>query len=396
MKLEKLSASSLQSADMCMARYWAEINAGYGSSIKNNYARLGSSVHNTLEDFVKKFHIEKIIVPDQWPFLVALYKKHFMDNFDTSDCSGNWYDSGLEMLQNWYDESDFSYFDVISVEQKKHFDVQTSIGPIPVTYIIDRLDSLGEGRVRVVDYKTSNEILTPELLAKKIQARIYGLAIQIEMKDNPPSEIWVEFNMLRFKPVMIRLTREDNVATYRMLQRAAEKIIASKVDKDTLEDFETLNPQCLFCIRRTNCSAVTKNVNSGGIFSYDGDLEAMVNARALLEFQKKAAESAAAELETAILAQLEGLDLLDFETDLVSAKIGVSKRRQFDVEKIIEIIGVERFASYGGKPQMLAADFDKMCKLVSPAEAATLRSEAIAYKFGEPKIEVKYKGDFVK
>lgn len=393
MELKKLSASSLQAADMCLARYYAESKAGYGATIRNNYARLGSSVHGALEDFVKLCFIEKKAYANK-DFLIAYYKKHFMANFETAELSGDWYDQGIEMLDNWYEHMDFSYFEVQTVEQKKRFHVKTSIGDIPLNYVIDRFDILGPNKYRVVDYKTSNELLTPELLYKKIQARIYALAIQIEHPD--AEEIWVEFDMLRFRPVQYLFTRDDQVATYRMLQRAAERIIAAKVEYPSdVKKLETLNPQCMFCIRKTNCSAVQRNVESDGIFAYQDDLEAMVNARALLEFQKKAAESAMAELETLILATMENEDLLDYETDLVSTEVGVSKRRQIDTDVIISIIGEDTFEQFGGKKTMLASDFDKMCKALPPDKAALIKAEAVSDKFGDPKLKIKLKGEFV-
>lgn len=393
MELRKLSASSLQSADMCLARYYAESKAGYGATIRNDFARLGSSVHGALEDFVKLCYIEKKAYANK-DFLIAYYKKHYMKNFETAELGGDWYDQGLVMLENWWDHADFSYFEVQSVEQKKSFPVNTSIGKIPLNYVIDRFDVLGPNKYRVVDYKTSNEILTPELLYKKIQARIYALATQIEHPD--AEEIWVEFDMLRFRPVQYLFTRDDQVATYRMLQRAAERIIAAKVEYPSdVKKLETLNPQCMFCIRKTNCSSVQRNVESEGVFAYQDDLEAMVNARALLEFQKKAAESAMAELETVILATMENDDLLEYDTDLVTTEVGVSKRRQIDADVIISIIGEDAFQQFGGKRAITAAEFDKMCKALPADKVALLRSEAVSDKFGEPRLKVKLKGEFV-
>ena len=392
MELKKLSASSLQSADMCLARYYSEVKAGYNATIRNNFARLGSSVHGALEDFVTLCFIEKKAYANR-DFLIAYYKKHFMENFETAELSGDWYDQGIQMLENWFEHIDFSYFEVDSVEQKKQFFVNTSIGKIPLNYVIDRKDILGPNRYRIVDYKSSNEILTPELLYKKIQARIYALALQIEHPD--AEEIWVQFDMLRFRPVQCLFTRDDQITTYRMLQRAAERIIAAKVEgPDDLRKLETLNPQCMFCIRKTNCSAVQRNVASDGAFAYGTDLEAMVNARALLEFQKKAAEAAMGELETLILATMENDDLLEFDTELVTTEVGVSKRRQIDTDVIISIIGEETFQQFGGRKTMLATDFDKMCKALPPDKAALIKSEAVSDKFGEPKLKVKLKGEF--
>ena len=396
MDLKKLSASSLTSAENCLARFYAEKEAGYGATMRNNYARLGSSVHGALEDIVKACFIDgKVLI--SWEILLVLYKKHFMIEFETAELAGSWYEDGVEMLKNWYASADFSYFKVLSCEVKEYFSVNTSIGPIPVTYIIDRLDEISPGVIRVVDYKTSNELLNKDLLKAKIQARIYALAMQIKYKNQNLQEIWVEFNMLRFSPVNVLFTRDDNIQTYRMLQRAAERIIAAKVDEENpIENLETLNPQCRFCIRKTTCSAVLNNAKVGGSLSY-GSLDEMIDARALFEFQKKAAESAAEELETLILAELENMELLEAETDMVEAKVTISKRRQIDTDKVVEILGEEDFNRFGGRKSLTIGEFDRMCKQVPADISSRLKDEAVSIKFGEtPKLQVKMKGSFTK
>lgn len=393
MELKKLSASSLQAADMCLARFHAQMEAGYGADIKNDYAKFGSSCHGAFQDYVDIVYIKKKIYANL-EILLAYFKKHYQIEFKTADLSSHWYTDGIELLTKWYNRTDFSYFEVVSVESKEYFDVQTSIGPIPITYIIDRLDKLDERVYRIEDYKTSNELLSPEGLFKKIQARIYGLALMIKFKEEQLDEVWVEFDMLRFTPVQICLTREDCAETYRMLQRAAERIIAAKIDEENpIEDLETLNPECGFCIRKTNCSAIKKNISVDGVFAYS-TLEEMVNARALFEFQRKAASRASEELETLILAEMERENLLEYETDFVDVKLGMSKTRVIDVDAAIQIVGEDTFLQYGGRKQILTGDFDKLVKASPPALAQRLSNEVVSYKYGEPKVGVKMKGDF--
>jgi len=395
MELKKLSASSLRAADMCLARFYADTQAGYGAHIKNNYARLGSSVHGALQDYVQVNYIDKKFFANE-DFLIALYNKHFQEEFQTADLSGEWYEAGKEMLQRWYDRTDFSYFEVVSVEKKLHFDVKTSIGVIPVTYIIDRLDYLGNGVYRVIDYKSSNELLNPKLLFDKIQAKIYALAMMIELKDAQPpvQEIWVEFDMLRFTPVQTLFNRQQIGESYRMLQRAAEKIIEAKVDEDhPIQELETLNPECGFCIRKATCSALLNNIKVGGTYTFD-TLEDMVNARALFEFQMKAAKAAMDELNPLILAQMEQAELIEMDTTLVDVKVDMYKSRVFDVDQIIRIIGQEKFYELGGKNVITAADFDRMIKRVTSAEAQLLKTEAVGFEYGDPRVKVKMKGNF--
>lgn len=136
-----------------------------------------------------------------------------------------------------------------------------------------------------------------------------------------------------------------------MLQRAAERIIAAKVEYPSdVKKLETLTSTACSCIRKTNCSAVQRNVESDGVFAYQDDLEVMVNARALLRVPEEV-ESAMVELETLILATMENENLLDYETDLVSTEVGVSKRRQIDTDVIISSSEKATPEQYGGKKE---------------------------------------------
>src|SRR5690606_25707099 len=152
--------------------------------------------------------------------------------------------------------------EVLSVEQKLNFPIKTSAGMIPFTYILDRLDKIENGVYEVVDYKSIRAYIRPEELKGKIQPRAYALAIQIQYPD--AEKIFVSFDMLRHnEKIGVTFTRQDNIDTYRYLQRAAERIIATDEDKTE----ETINEECKWCIKKTTCDTLARSVAAGTVHS---------------------------------------------------------------------------------------------------------------------------------
>lgn len=385
MKPKSFSATALEVAELCPARYGAE-NVNYGKGIANSAASLGSTVHGALENFVKMCHLDKTHDPSI-ELLMDLYKMSWIAQMGNSDFENDDFRDGVEMLKAWFKRTDFSSFEVISCEIKENFSVTTSEGPIPFNYIWDRHDRLDENTLRVVDYKTNRWGISPDILRKKVQARCYSLAAQIKYKDLPIERIWVEFDMLRHDgPVGVVFTREDNAATWRWLKDTAERILA--MDPDNLE--ERLNPNCNFCVRKAKCGALNRNVAVGGIFSIASAIEA-VDQRAALEYQKKGIQNLIDELDTIILAEAKENEVFEFESALNKLSIGVSSRRSIDAERVEQVIGPRLMEKYGGKSITLT-NVDKMCKSADLTDEQKKQVKALIYsKQGEPSVKVSAK-----
>jgi RecB family exonuclease len=385
MKPKSFSATALEVAELCPARYGAE-NVARGRGIENNAAGLGSSVHDALENFVKLCHLDKSHEPTL-ALLLDLYKMGYMTIMGTTDFETEDFYDGEAMLKKWFARTDFSSFEVISCEIKENFVVNTSQGPIPFNYIWDRHDRLDETTLRIVDYKSNRWGINADDLRKKVQARCYALAAAIKYKDQNYEKIWVEFDMLRHDgPVGVLFTREDNAATWSWLKQTAERILA--MDENNLE--ERLNPNCNWCVRKASCGALHKNVAVGGIMAIGSAVEA-VDQRAALEYQKKGIQNLIDELDTIILAEAKKKEVFEFESDLNKLSIGVSSRRTADAERVEQVIGERLFLKYGGK-SITVTNIEKMCKSPDLTDEQKKQVRSLIYKkTGEPSVKVSAK-----
>lgn len=389
MKPNSASATALHVADLCLARYAAE-HVWKAKGPGSHAASLGTSVHGALEIFVKYCYIDRTHEPSS-SFLIDLFKMSYMKTFDTVEL-GEGFDSGVEMLTNWYNRTSFDGVTVISCEQRSHFMVPTSIGEIPFNYIWDRFDRIGEREYKVVDYKSSVWGVNPADLKKKIQPRAYGLAAAIQLKTNgfEYDKIWVEFDMLRHDPVGIVYSREEITETWNFIRNILEeKIIPTPADNAP----ETLNPECRFCIRKQVCRALVSNIAAGGVFGLEFDQ--IIDRRAALEFQKAGIAAAIAELDEVILAESRDQDQQNFFTEQNEVYIGLTNtKRRVNADQVEMIVGQDLFEQYGAK-LMAVGQWEKLCKDSRLTEEQRRQLKSVVYKPpGDVAIKVRSRSAF--
>jgi len=390
MKPKSFSATAMHVAELCMSRYKAE-SIDYSKGMGGTAASLGTSVHGALEMYVKQVYLDHTGSPDL-KLLLDMFRLSYMQTFHTSEAVGPDYDDGVVMLKNWFKRDDLGdpNRQVISCEVKTNFPIQTSLGPIPFNYIWDRFDKVGDGVYRVVDYKTNRWGINPDDLRNKLQARAYALAAAIQLKDQHPERIWVEFDMLRHDgPVGIEFSREDNEATWRFMKQMAETIIAQ--DYDNVR--ETLNPECNFCVRKTSCTQLLKNITTGGVFAHS-DEAARVDLRAQLEYQRKAVGMALEEVDAILLTDARELDVMQFDSPTHELRVGVSSQRAVDADFVEKVIGPVLFRKYGGF-KFTIGNIEKLLKGDELTPEQKIELGALIYmKKGEPRIKVSEKSTF--
>lgn len=385
MKLTSISASSIQTFEGCTARYYAEnVERTPSPNSGSDPARLGSAVHNALERMVSDALIDKVRdlnLPD----LLSFYQQEFMKEFKRIGQVGdNWYDDGVEMLTRWIERADFDDVRVEMVEQKMKVPIKTSIGEVPYTFIFDRLDTFerdGKKIVRVVDYKTWRQYLTPEALRQKPQARLYAMAIAIAFKHLDPDEIWVCFDQLRYDSVEIPFDRDDNVKTWKYVREVAERIIQTPDGGK-----RTLNPECQFCVLKSTCPQVTKNIEAGGVMSFKGDRNAMAQRVMELEGAAKAIKYAIEEVNEELLKDAMEADEIEFDTADFHVVFKSMRRKSYDPAEVREIIGDNLFASMG---KINNSEIEKLLKgeALNSSQKSRLRSSA-RQSIGEPKPKI--------
>lgn len=372
-----LSASSLNTAEACLARWKAE-NFNRTPSMSNKAADTGTAVHGALEMFVKAVFIDKKESWDNLDLLLQLYDLSYMDTFESADLQTDEHADGLTLVKKWHQRTQWDGVTVESVEVKESFSIPTSEGDIPFNYIWDRSDQLGPHEYRVVDYKTIRAFVTPEQLKKKIQPRAYALAAQIKW---PHAErIWVEYDLLRHDSVGAVFTKADNALMWKYLKRAAERIIAT----DENNTPETLNPECRFCIRKVVCGTLSKAMTGGTIFGITPDEAA--RRKLMISSQIKALESLDAELDAVLMKEAEAKDLFEWETDDVKVAITASKRRQVNSNAVANIVGAEVTKKYGN---FTLGNVDKMMADESiPLQVRAEVKRLIGVKWGQPSAKV--------
>lgn len=376
-----VSASALETAEHCLAMYKAS-SIQRANGFQNNAAQLGTALHGALEKYVDPIMMKSGMW--DWVFLKLCYEVSYQEVFGTNR---ERYDDGLVILEGWYNrsdqQSDIQSVEILSREVKKSFDVPYMLNgqeqKVPCNYIMDRIDRLGEGRFRVVDYKSQLASLSPEVMRHKIQPRIYALAIQIEYPS--ATEIWVQYDFLRYERVATRFTRDDNIETWRWLKRAVQRII------DTPEENppETLNEHCKYCVRRFQCSTLQNNISVGGIYSLSVDQMAILYHD--LASRESAIKSMKDDLEIQLLKYANEKQEMDFPLgEDLNVSVTSKKRRYIDRDKMAQILGPEIIKDYGKVNVSELDEIRKDPRLTN--EQKSLLNTAVFYKHSDPGIKV--------
>lgn len=373
-----LSATAAAAFEACPARWKAEF-ANRVPAPSSSAADLGTVCHATLEDFVAAGHEPQ--QKGKQPIIEGMYEKHYHDLMPDDSRKAE----GMSMIRTWHERTDFINRVVLSTEKKESFDIPTSAGPIPFNYIWDRCDLLegpwshnGEMRIEVIDYKTISRPLSPDGLKDKIQARCYGLAAQLKYPE--ADKIWVTFDLLRYDPVGVVFTKDENRATWRYLKKLAERVIELE-ESDPFP--ERLNNECHWCIRRLSCESLQANVAVGGIMSL-GDPKEVAAKRHKLAQQAKALDKLVQELDDYLIDWAEKEDVLEWATDDLRVVVTARKTRAIDSSRAAEVLTPDQLKKYGS---VGVTTVDRMIKegALTPAQKANL-IDLMSNKFGEPKI----------
>lgn len=373
MKPTSLSASAALKFLDCPADYKASY-IDRAHDVSGIAADLGTVCHSALQELVER----GLHFPQQ-PFtvLIEIFDRHYDIVFRGNEDKRA---EGRKMMENWYGRCNDEYWEgrtVLTTEVKKNFpspkfpDGTT----IPVNYIFDRMDSVGN-RIEVIDYKSVAIPVQPEDLRRRVQPLIYGLAAQIEYPQ--AEEIRVYYDLLRYDLVGITLTKADNAATWAWLK----KLILDMWASDGTE--EIINPNCRWCIRKLICDEFLKHEAVGGPLSIS-DPATAADMRAILDWKRAAISKAIESLDDVIFEHAERTESTEFRTDKTIVTIGISGKREVDSERVAAIVGPDLMAKYGSVGVGIV---DKMIKdgEVTNEQASQLR-QITRKKMTAPKIK---------
>lgn len=370
-----------------MAR-WKVENFDRTPQFSSEPANIGTSVHYALEHFVHDVYLEKKYGWDQVQHLTAYYQIGYVETFNSTNFDTDAFRDGAALVAKWYDRNRSGLRNtVLSCEVKENFIIKTSAGEIPVNFIWDRADQIDDDTYEVVDYKTLRAPVQPSDLKQKIQPRLYALAAQIKWPT--AQKIWVSFDMLRYDEVGTVFTREENADTYRYLQRAAERIIATSED----EVEETLNPECKWCIRKTECDTLQR-ANTGGN-PMGMPIEEVARRAFEIDSQILALKYAQEQLEKILSEAMEAEDSFEETFGDFDVKMSASPRRSVaDAHAIAAIVGEEVARKYGN---FTVTSIDAMIKDgVLDAQQIAQVKKYINTNWTTPRPKIKKREDFSK
>lgn len=387
---KSLSATAMNTANSCLARYHAE-NYVKANNISKPAASNGTAIHSALEAFITKFFVEPNARKPKFEDLEMLYKYYYMKNFPQGEEDDELYKVGIKCVKDWFYRADYADGrTIISTEARKQFPLRTSKGIIPFTYIIDRLD-FKDGFYEVIDYKSSVINVSATELNKKLQGKAYALALLFEhpeIADDPAGGVWVTFEMLRYAPVSVFFTVEECRQTYQDLVVIAENILAAEEPTPENPLPETLNQECTFCVRKASCVEIRKNIDVGGIFGLS--LQEQIDMRAQIEFQRTAMGSLMKELDEVIEPAIVMSDedgATEYNTNFTKAFFKTSSHRVCSDPRLAQKLVGDDLWNRFAKTEMGIGQYDKMLKDPSLSEDTVKQlKELVKKEYGEPRL----------
>lgn len=383
-----LSASSLQVAQGCLARWKAEyLNRGGGFS--NSAASVGTSFHYAAEKFVEAVYLKQEFGWDQIKKLEKFYMEGYVETFGNANFRSAEYKDGWDLCKKWHKRTDLStVHEIVSVEKYMTFPIPTSIGEVPFNYIMDRFDILevdenGEPTViRVVDYKTIRIPITPEELRDKIQAKAYAVMARIQFPK--VRQIWVQFDLVRHDTVSVVFDYDDCVAIWNEIVAEAERIIATPESNTP----ETLNMDCRYCSRAPICKTLNKSIEVGSILGMS--IDDIASKKLQVQYQLKGLTALEARLDEALLGEAVNQDALEYDTADALVEIKRSRMRKIrDTMKVAEILGPELTKEIGN---FSLTQLDNLMKSgVLTDEQVEQIQDQLYFSYGDPKAKVKEK-----
>jgi hypothetical protein len=345
----------------------------------NAAASVGTTVHGALEDFVRAVHIDKTHAGldrvKQKELLITYLQMSYVKTFGMTDMETPEYEDSFKLAMRWFERTTWDDVESVeSVELKETIKVpynhpDGTVHEVDFNYIMDRVDYLGDGVWRVVDYKSIRALMQPDELETKLQARAYALAIQIKHPD--AKRIHVVFDLLRHEPIGLGFTRDDNVKFWQFLCAETQRIV--NLDEADVEP--NLNKECKWCVKNVSCKLFELNAINGGIMGLSID-EVAAKYEMLLDMQTTL-NIMVPNLEDELMRHAAKTEVLDWETaDGREVSVYTTNgRRSVNAERAQEILGPDLFAEHG-KQSITVATIEELCKdpTIDPEMRAKLKA----------------------
>ncbi len=181
----------------------------------------GNAIHATLNTFFK----------DPKADILKTFKSHWKnEGFENKKHEELYFQKGEQYLTKFISQNPPPYPNTIKLEESFKF----FLGDLTVSGKIDRVDTLPDGKIEIIDYKTSPKMLTPKEAATDLQLSIYALAAT-KLQEKPfakkPEDIILS---------LYYLDTQTKITTTRTQQQLddAEKQILDYVSQIESSDFK--------------------------------------------------------------------------------------------------------------------------------------------------------------
>jgi RecB family exonuclease len=371
MKLRSLSATAANTYESCPRRFQAE-HLDRAPSLSGAAANLGTACHRVAQRWVEEDHYRR---PFDGDVLRILWDESYWRLFR----DGTRYDEGLGMIERWAKRQNWEGRTVLSTEHKRSFTLDTSIGPVPFNYIMDREDELEDGDIEVVDYKSISMPVQPSDLKNRLQSRAYALAAWLEHPN--ARRIWVTFDLFRYDPVGIVFTASECEDTHRYFLALAERIIAD----DQAE--EILGNDCRWCVRKDVCATLNAHIDAAGETLAITDLRHLAEKRFGAAIARKALDSQLEELDAQLLAHLVKNDTEEEVVPGYVVRISRSRRRVVDNSRLAQLLPPEIFGRLATVGPSAVDELLKAGEL--DADTASLVRQTMRWTQGKGTVDVR-------
>lgn len=218
--LTYISYSQIQTFQMCPLHYKLRylLNIPSAPSPALSY---GISVHGALRDFYQ----QRIQQPDLTPGVIhdLLQKNWLKDGYTSKQHEQQSFAQADHILLEFVNENIDSKSKTLAIEYPFNF----WLGKVKVGGRIDRIDTLPDGRIEIIDYKTGQNIPDAKKLKEDFQLTFYALAateIHDDILNRSSDDIILSLYYLdsNTKLTTVRTKEELKIAKEKILQKVTE------------------------------------------------------------------------------------------------------------------------------------------------------------------------------
>ena len=211
--------------------------------VKDFNQSYGTAVHSALESFFKSYQ-KKLILPDK-SFLIKSFKESLDEEILTETDHRRALKQGSAVLEKYYEfyKTEWKKGSPLSCEYNfKYHNVR--YGKIPISGIIDKIETLDGTNVKIVDYKTSSAKSLNQLLGKTKENRLaefYQAYFYKLLADCDPLFRWkiisVEFDFVspknnKFYKTRLEIDEKEYQNFKELIEKTYRRILEHRFEKN--------------------------------------------------------------------------------------------------------------------------------------------------------------------